>query len=320
LITTIRKIDGVKTVEGWNYSSTSLVKNSAYEVTRTYPDKGHGSFIMQAMPIPTKLLSLTVTEGRWLYSEESDDVVLNQLARTPDMKIGDMISLALDGRETKWRITGFTEDVGTPATAYVSLTTFSKLAGTAGKIKKLCISYSDRSQESAIVKNKKVEELLEHDKIGVSSTMPVWMLQNAVAAHMRVLVNSLLAMAVLMALVGTLGLMSTVSMNVLERTREIGVMRALGATPSKIKNLIVWEGLTIGVLSILVAFVVSLALSYFMGEFIGHISFRTPLSLTISLLALVIWIGIIIAGSYLATLYPARRANKVTTREALAYE
>jgi putative ABC transport system permease protein len=80
------------------------------------------------------------------------------------------------------------------------------------------------------------------------------------------------------------------------------------------------EGIIIGVLSIVFAFFLSILLSYFMGEFIGHISFRTPLALTVSLAALAIWIVIILAGSYLATIFPARRANHITTREALAYE
>jgi putative ABC transport system permease protein len=127
-------------------------------------------------------------------------------------------------------------------------------------------------------------------------------------------------MAMLMAVVGLLGLTSTISLNVLERTREIGVMRAIGATPKKIKSLIVFEGLTLGTLSIVIAFGASVVLSYFMGEFIGSISFRTPLTLTISLLAITIWIFIILIGSYFASVFPARRANGVTTREALTYE
>jgi putative ABC transport system permease protein len=127
-------------------------------------------------------------------------------------------------------------------------------------------------------------------------------------------------MAILMAVVGTLGLTSTISMNVLERTREIGVMRAIGATPKKIRNLIILEGLTIGILSIALAFIVSLGLSYFMGEFIGRISFRTPLTLTISLVAIVVWILIVTIGSYLASILPAKKANIITTREALSYE
>lgn len=319
LLDKIMAVPGVSVAEGWSHSPTSISKDNAFEVTHTYPDKGHGSFTMQALPIPTKMLNLTVVEGRWLTNKESNDVVLNQAARG-SLKIGERVSLSIDGKPSEWNVIGFTEDVGSPASAYVSLEVFSRRTNTVSQTKMLRISYADRSKENAVRKNREIEGLLEKENISVSSTIPVWLLHNAVAAHMKVLVNSLLAMAILMALVGTLGLMSTMSMNILERTREIGIMRAIGATPKKISALIVWEGLLIGSMSIFIAFALSLILSTYMGRLIGNMAFRTPLSLTISGLALGIWILIIILGSYAATLYPARRANKITTREALAYE
>ncbi len=316
----IGSISGIATAEGWDYSSSSIVRESQYEVTKTYPDKGHGSFMILALPVNTKLLKPTIAEGQWLNREGTNDVVLNQLARTGEMKIGDEVTLSLEGKPTTWNIIGFTEDVGSSATAYVSIQTFSKLNESTNQIKMLRIGYEDRSKENAFNKNHQIEKVLEELQVSVSSSTPVWLLHNAVAAHMKVLVNSLLAMAILMAVVGTLGLTSTISMNVLERTREIGVMRAIGATPKKIRNLIVSEGLIIGALSILLAFVVSIALSYFMGKFIGHISFRTPLTLTISLMGILAWVVIVVIGSYLATILPAKKANRVTTREALSYE
>lgn len=319
LLDKIMAVPGVSVAEGWSHSPTSISKDNAFEVTHTYPDKGHGSFTMQALPIPTKMLNLTVVEGRWLTNKESNDVVLNQAARG-SLKIGERVLLSIDGKPWEWNVIGFTEDVGSPATAYVSLEVFSRRTNTVSQTKMLRISYADRSKENAVRKNREIEGLLEKENISVSSTIPVWLLHNAVAAHMKVLVNSLLAMAILMALVGTLGLMSTMSMNILERTREIGIMRAIGATPKKISALIVWEGLLIGSMSIFIAFALALILSTYMGRLIGNMAFRTPLSLTISGLALGIWILIIILGSYAATLYPARRANKITTREALAYE
>jgi putative ABC transport system permease protein len=316
----IEAIDGVSKVEGWDFASSSIIKESKYEITKTYPDKGHGSFTIQALPVPTQLLNPTVVEGQWLTTAGSNDVVLNQLARTAGMNVGDEVLLAIDGKPTRWKIIGFTEDVGSPATAYVSITAFAKICGSSGKVGMLRIAYSDRSRNNAQNKSREIDDVLEDNDIRVSSSIPVWLLHNAVAAHMKVLVNSLLAMAILMAIVGTLGLTSTISMNVLERTREIGVMRAIGATPATIKSLIVWEGLTIGVLSIMIAFFVSIAFSYFMGTFIGNISFRTPLTLTISPIAIAMWVVLITVGSYFASVFPARRTNKVTTREALAYE
>ncbi len=315
----IRAIPGVRFAEAWDHSPIAVSQENAINVTQTYPDKGHGSFTMLALPIPTQLLDLTIVEGQWLTNRSANNVVLNQSARG-FLKIGDPVLFDIDGQSTKWKVIGFTEDVGSHATAYVSLEVFSKLTNTSGQAKMLRVSYSDRSKENAIKKNREIESLLEKENVAVSGTLPVWLLQNAVAAHMKVLVNSLMAMAVLMALVGTLGLMSTMSINILERTREIGVMRAIGATPKKIRNLVVWEGMLIGTLSIFIAVILSLILSTFMGKFIGNMAFRTPLSLTISFFALGVWILIIVIGSYAATLYPARRANRITTREALAYE
>jgi putative ABC transport system permease protein len=321
LIQKIQKISGVSAVEGWDYSPTSVIRNeSRYEITKTYPDKGHGSFSILALPVSSSLLNPTIQEGNWLTAEGTNEVVLNQLARTPEMKLGDAINLSIEGTPTQWKIIGFTEDVGSSATAYVSIKTFAQLNNTTNKAKALRIAYNDRSRDFATIKNREIDQLLETEQISVNSSTPVWLLHNAVAAHMKVLVNSLLAMAILMALVGTLGLTSTISMNVLERTREIGVMRAIGATPKKVRNLIVLEGFTIGLLSVVIAFVASIALSYFMGRFIGHISFRTTLTLTISVTAILIWLAIIVFGSYLASIIPARKANRITTREALAYE
>lgn len=319
ILPVINAIPGVEFAEGWGYSPASVNRGNSFEITGTYPDKGHGSFSMQALPVPTRLLKPTITEGKWLSKSASNDVVLNQMARG-SFRIGDRILLTIDGQPSEWNIVGFTEDVGSPATAYVSIEVFSKLVNAPGKSNTLRVSYADRSRENAVTKNREIESLLEKANVSVSGAVPVWLLHNAVAAHMKVLVNSLIAMAIMMAFVGTLGLMSTMGMNVLERTREIGMMRAIGATPSKIRNLVVWEGLFIGAVSIFIAIALSIVLSTYMGRFIGNMSFRTPLSLSVSAIAIGIWLIIIVAGSYLATLYPAERANKITTREALAYE
>lgn len=322
LIPAIKHLSGIRIVEGWDYAPTSFSTVERYEIAHTYPDKGHGSFSIQALPVPTQLLNPTLVKGQWLTRPAANDVVLNQLARaySTGINIGDSISLAIDGKATRWHVIGFTEDVGSPATAYVSIEAFRNYTKLPGRANMLRIAFSNRASDYVTGKTREVERLLERSTSTVRSTTPVWLLHNAVAAHMRVLVNSLLAMAILMAIVGTLGLMSTMSMNVLERTREIGIMRAIGATPKIIRNLVVWEGLVIGAFSVLIAFLFSLLLSTYMGRLIGNLAFRTPLSLTISALALSIWVCIIVIGSYIASVFPAQRAIRITTCEALAYE
>ncbi len=319
-LATLKTISGIRLVETGSYAAASFRQDGPYDITRTYPDKGHGSFAVQALPLPTRLLNPTLTEGRWLTKPGENEVVLNQSARKKGQKPGDRITLSIGGTPTTWTIVGFTEDVGSPATAYVSLETFARLIAPTERSSQLRIAFSERDKPAVKAKIREVEAVLAQANVSVRSSIPVWLLHNAIAAHMKILVNSLLAMAILMAVVGALGLLSTMSMNVMERTREIGVMRAIGATPATIRNLIVWEGLAIGALSVVLAFGLSVVLSLYLGRFIGNMSFRTPLSLTISPLAGGIWLIIIVVGSYLATLYPARRASHMTTREALAYE
>jgi putative ABC transport system permease protein len=316
----IEELPGVTAVETLTQTSTSFEDDHDYKVTHTYPDQGHGSFSIQAVPLPTRSLNLTITEGRWLTPMDSNAVVLNQIATgfVKQVKLNDIISLSVDGKTTEWRVVGFSQDVGTPATAYVPLDAFKRRINVKANI--IQIIYNDRSKNNAARMNTIVEQLMEREHITLVSSIPVWLLHNAVAAHMKVLINSLMAMAILMAFVGTLGLASTMSMSIMERTREIGVMRAIGATPRKIENMLFKEGAVIGGISFVIAIVLSLPVSLTMGKLVGSMAFRTPLSLTISLTAIIVWIAVVLLSSYAATRYPARRAVRLTTREALAYE
>ena len=318
----IKNLSGIKSAEAWGYTSTSFTSDVPFEIVHTYPDKGHGSFILLALPVKTDLLSLPLLAGNWLSDDHRDEVVLNQIARSllPGVGIGDDISLSIENKPHRWRVAGFVEDVGSPATVFVPLKTYKQYTGTGGLANMFRISFENRGFENARKKTREIEALLLREKIAVYQSIPVSLLHNAMAEHMGVLVNSLLAMSILLGLVGALGLMSAMGMNIMERTREIGVLRAIGATPKKIRSLVINEGLLIGIISIFIAFCLSLLLSYYIGQFIGDMSFRTPLPLTVSSIAVLIWVLIIVAGSITATIYPAGRAVKITVREALSYE
>jgi len=317
----IRQIPGIKEVEAWGYSPTSFIKDAHYEISHTYPDKGHGSFSIVALPPHTKLVKLPVLEGRWLKTDNANEVVINRMAlsQSPNLKVGDVVSLSLDGHPFECKIVGVAEDIFSPSTAYVSADTYTKLSDTKGLSNMLSISMNSRDRETVLPMVRKINELIEKEKAPVSATIPMFLIRNAVSEHMGVLVGTLLVMAFLMAAVGMIGLMSTMSTNVLERTRELGVMRAIGATPKRVILLVVTEGLIIGVFSLVFAFAGSLALSAPLGKLIGNMAFRTPLPLAISLLAFFVWVVIIVIGSVAATLYPAWRAGRMTTHEALSY-
>jgi len=318
----IRQMPGIKEVEAWGYSPTSFITEGHYEISHTYPDKGHGSFSMAALPLGTKMVDLPLLEGRWLKTDNANEVVINRmaLAQSPNLKVGDLVTLSLDGHPFECKIVGIAEDIFSPSTAYVSADTYAELSDTKGLSNMLRISMNSRERETVLPMVREINELLGKEKVPVSATIPMFLIRNAVSEHMGVLVGALLVMAFLMAAVGMLGLMSTMSTNVLERTRELGVMRAIGATPKRVILLVVMEGLIVGVFSLVFAFAGSVGLSAPLGNLIGNMAFRTPLPLAISPLAFFIWVAIIVAGSVAATLYPAWRAGRMTTHEALAYE
>jgi putative ABC transport system permease protein len=130
----------------------------------------------------------------------------------------------------------------------------------------------------------------------------------------------LLIMAVLIAVIGGLGLMGTMSINVLERTREIGVMRAIGASNGAVRQIFIVEGIIIGVLSWLVGAILAYPISKFLSDLVGQQFLSAPLDYTFSLNGVLLWLGVVIVLSALASFLPAWNASRLTVREVLAYE
>src|SRR5688572_33457617 len=94
---------------------------------------------------------------------------------------------------------------------------------------------------------------------------------------MDVLIILLLSMVVLIALVGGLGLAITMSLNVIERTREIGILRSLGAQNGVIRRLVIVEGLVIGLISWSVSIPCSLPFAMWLGDSLGISLLARPL-------------------------------------------
>ena len=133
-------------------------------------------------------------------------------------------------------------------------------------------------------------------------------------------ISLLLAMSILTAMVGSLSLTSTMSINVVERCREIGVMRSIGAGSVGVAKIVVVEGVFLGVLSWLLALLLSYPGAVVLTRLIGLALFSGRLDFSYSLVGVALWLGIVAVMSALASLWPALRATKISVREALAYE
>jgi putative ABC transport system permease protein len=126
-------------------------------------------------------------------------------------------------------------------------------------------------------------------------------------------------MAVLIGIVGSISLSGVLSLGVIERQREIGVMRAIGASSWDVGRLFIGEGLILGWLSWIIALPLSLYAGRLMtevlsatlgGEIVYHYTSQGA----------VMWLVIITILAILASGLPARRATKLSVRESLAYQ
>jgi putative ABC transport system permease protein len=130
----------------------------------------------------------------------------------------------------------------------------------------------------------------------------------------------LVIVAIVLAVVGGLGLMGTMSINVLERTREIGVMRAVGAATWSILKIILFEGIFIGAISWLVGTLIAMPLSKLISDMVGQLLFSTPLDYAFSTSGTLLWLIMVMVLGTVASLLPALNAARLTVREVLAYE
>ena len=123
----------------------------------------------------------------------------------------------------------------------------------------------------------------------------------------------------IVAIVGAVGLMGALSISVVERTKEIGVLRAIGARSRTIMAMFMLEGVLIGVFSWGVAVIISLIASPPMAVALGQTIFKLPLDYSYNWQAVVIWLVAILILSILASIIPARHATRISVRDSLAY-
>jgi putative ABC transport system permease protein len=165
-----------------------------------------------------------------------------------------------------------------------------------------------------------LDEHFRRAGISINNAETTESVRERIAAQFQVLVLVLSSMAMLLAVVGGLGLMGTMSINVLERRREIGVMRAIGASSRSLLGIVLVEGMVIGALSWAVGVLLALPLSKAMSDAVGAGFIQAELSYRFSTGGALLWLGVVLLIAAVASLLPARSAARITVREVLAYE
>jgi putative ABC transport system permease protein len=313
LLDEARSVPGVAVVEAWGGGG----------VRRVRPQGGVSDDIrLQAPPSDTQMVQPTLLQGRWLLPDDENAVVLtsNVLDDEPDIALGDTVRLRSGDKENDWVVVGVTQSLQEQPTAYVNQAYYARMEGGAGRANFLRVlaGSEDPAEHKRIAADLEAHFEGRGYQVGQIGTMSENL--EAVEYQFGILVALLLVMTILMALVGGLGLMGTMSINVIERTREIGVMRAIGAATGSIMQIIVVEGVLIGLISWLQAALLSLPLAKLLADQVGIAFVDAPLSFGFSTAGVALWLLIVVLLAAVASFLPARTASRLTVREVLAYE
>ena len=308
-------VPGVKSVEGWLEYPGTLIRNK---------DETGTQILFVAPPSNSTLIDPIITSGRWLTTGDENAIVIgNHLLNIfPDLKVGDILTIKINGKETKWNIIGTYSITGNvnPPLLYVNYEYISRLIDQPGQVYSLRMITSGNDAITQNRVNNQLQALFAESGVQVSSTqLSADFIQNQ-KAQTDIFVYFMLVMASLIAVVGGLGLMGTMSINVLERTREIGVMRAIGASNGDIQSIVIVEGMVIGLISWIIGILLSIPITVVLTTGVGLAILTAPMPPVYGMTGIIAWLIFTLVLATIASALPARRASRLTVRDTLAYE
>lgn len=313
LVEATMAVPGVATAQSWGN----------YAARRLRPDGVEGDSInIVGLPIPTDFLRPFLLQGRWLLPEDEDALVINTdvLKTEPDIRVGDRVTLTVAGRELDWYVVGIVRGVLSGRTAYANYPYIAEATRGVGRAGSVLVRGQNRDLQHQEALARQLERTLRDQGFQVRTVRSIGEDRHMIKDQLDILIVFLLIMAVLLAVVGGLGLMGTMSIGVLERTREIGVMRAVGASNSAVAAVFLREGVFIGLLSWLIGGVLAWPAAILLSKMVGNATLRAPLSFTFSWAGVAMWLLISASLAVLASLLPSLKAARMTVRDVLAYE
>lgn len=256
-------------------------------------------------PDGTDMAEMTISEGRMFKDNASELVVGKIYAETENISVGDDITV--NGEE--FEIVGIFEsgDQGSDGGAYTSISKVGDLMGDDDSISNIYVRV-DKGEDPQEVADR-IEEKYGENLTTVTSVMEM----NQMADMLNMLKAASLGISLLAIVVGGLGIINTMLMSVFERTREIGVLKAVGWSNGRILRMIVGESLVITILSAILGSIIGYVAVSLLGPVMGITPIFTPQTF-IQAFVIAIVVGII------GGIFPAMKAMKLPPTEALRYE
>jgi putative ABC transport system permease protein len=315
-------ISGVEKAEMWIVTPVTILRQSQRSL-----DAGMGSQL-QGVPVEDPMYMPRIVEGRWLQPGDGNVVVMNkETAEDEHIRLGDTITLDMgEWGKDDWQVVGLyqvslvigggfaTDALYAPRPAVYEATKKT------GKGSTLLVRTSNHSGEEIRQVASKLEDLFAQRHIDIFQIENMPASRKTADAGFFIVIYMLLVLALIIVLVGGIGLMGSLWINVIERTKEIGILRAIGAVSSKIMGMFMLEGLLQGLMSWMIAIPISLVVTPLLANAMGQTMFQSNLDYRFNWEAVFIWLAIVLVISTLASIIPAYNATRVNVRQSLNYE
>lgn len=309
-----KNISNVKKIETWNGGKGELQSKVI--------SNSDGVGII-ALPYNTDLLKHKIIDGRWLSNSTEPEIVMNQkaLENYNDLTVGKFKTLNVGEKSLKVKLVGVVEEFDRPK-IYIDIKQYDAFANPNHLINSVMFIAKNNDYDKVISLKKDIEKAITPSNLSVFYVMSQAERVKIIYDHLNIILTTIVFFALLVLMVSALGMASATSINIMERTREIGVLRAIGGTPKQIYNLFIYEGMIVSIASIFLGLLLAWPLSIAASTFFGNLMLGEGISLKLTFNYNGFWITLIttIVFGWLASRIPARKAINVSTKEALAYE
>ncbi len=312
-------IKGIDAIDLWPTYSVTMLRDG-----KRAKDAGLGASLI-GVPNDSDFYREVIIAGRWLLPEDGHAIVLNRdTADKNNIQVGDSVTLDVpNAGKDDWRVVGlyqviydshFSSDaIYAPAKAVYQAT--NKIDR--GNILYVRTNLHTESEVNTITTQ--LKDQFEARGMKVRYTQTEIEIKQRAASQFSIFTSMLLALAIIVAVVGGIGLMGALSISVVERTKEIGVLRAVGARSRTIRSMFMLEGVLQGTISWTLSIGVSLLIARDVAGVLGHAVFSTELSYQYDWTGVLAWLIIVVVVSTLASIMPAHSATTVSVRESLSY-
>ncbi len=260
--------------------------------------------------------------GRWFTeSDENVAIISTDAANKSGLKVGDTISFHTALYNSRWKIIGMAQDYNNPIGFGVLLAPLKQVAAfehlPPDFIQAVLIRANSRNQPDIDALAARLDDTLS--KSGIQANVQT--AQHQIESNQnqfQIVFVLFYAVAVIIALVGAIGLFNTLAMSVLERRREIGILRSMGATGRKVAQVFWTEGLSMGVVAWAIGLALGIPSAYGFVWLLGQLF--VPVPFAFDPMSLVLMLGFILLVASLASIGPVWGATRVKIAQTLRYE